>query len=473
MKPMLRIAVAGASGFVGRQLCEQLAQEHQVVAISRQSQDPNRDWKNGIISRRADLFSLKQIEEALQGADIAVYLIHSMLPANRLTQGSFADLDAILADNFARAAKRQGVKRIIYLGGLIPGEGLSPHLSSRLEVEWILASQGTPLITLRAGLIVGTQGSSFVIMERLVRRLPIMLCPAWTTKLCQPIHIDNVVHFLKNTITDGDLPSGAYDIGGPDQISYLDMMRETARILDRTRWFFAVPFMTAGLSKLWLRLITQTPKQLVYPLVESLRHDMICHSNPLAERYHITPAPIRSALHDALKTSHGKSPAASSRRFRPRLMEYAVTSVQRIPIAPNQTIAGLTKEYADWVQTFMRPFIRILHTQDGSLKFYFRFLPFRPGLLLLELTFSPERSDQTRQLFYISNGSLLAKNAGPKRGRFEFRRLPNSDEALTAVLDFYPRLPWWIYRYSQALIHLLVMTCFRRHMQKSLRPSRH
>ena len=177
----MKICIAGATGFIGRKLCEALAERHQVIAITRRTITGQPESsvapvmqvpQPGIVWRSADLFSLLQLERALDGADVAVYLVHSMLPASRLTQGSFEDLDLILADNFARAAKLRGIKRIIYLGGLLPRGELSPHLRSRKEVEDVLASHGVPTVTLRAGLVIGPQSSSYRIMERLVRQVP-------------------------------------------------------------------------------------------------------------------------------------------------------------------------------------------------------------------------------------------------------------------------------------------------------------
>ena len=195
MKP--RVVVAGASGFVGRVLVSRLAERYDVVALSRSP----RQSTDGVRWVKADLFSLLDCEKAMAGADRVVYLVHSMQPSARLSQGRFADMDLILADNVARAAK--GAKQILYLGGLIPeGEHLSEHLRSRLEVERALAAHGTPVTTLRAGLVIGPGGSSFRILRRLVERLPVMLCPAWTESLTQPIDLDTLIEVLVASLED-------------------------------------------------------------------------------------------------------------------------------------------------------------------------------------------------------------------------------------------------------------------------------
>ena len=144
-KQPLTVAIAGATGFVGEALCRALAPEHRIVALTRSRERAERPDDDGVSWRRCDLFSLRELERALETADCAIYLVHSMLPSARLTQASFADLDLLLADNFGRAAQRCGVSQILYLGGLTPAEGrLSPDLASRLEVEQTLGSQPAP-----------------------------------------------------------------------------------------------------------------------------------------------------------------------------------------------------------------------------------------------------------------------------------------------------------------------------------------
>src|ERR1700761_2840056 len=162
------LVLAGAAGFIGQALAATLKDHFRVIGLSRKARPTD---ANVAEYRRCDLFNLREAEAGLAGADYAVYLVHSMLPSARLTQGSFADMDLICADNFARAARIAGARQIVYLGGLIPDDvKLSPHLRSRLEVERTLGRYGTPLTVLRAGLILGAQGSSFQILLRLVRR---------------------------------------------------------------------------------------------------------------------------------------------------------------------------------------------------------------------------------------------------------------------------------------------------------------
>ena len=160
------IVIAGATGFVGRALAPALAPTARVIGLSRGARTPDSVYAEW---RACDLFSLLDAEHALEGADVAFYLVHSMMPSAHLTQGHFRDLDLVCADNFARAAKSRGVRQIIYLGGLVPeGGALSPHLESRLEVERALGAYGVPVTSLRAGLVIGAGGSSFAMLQRAV-----------------------------------------------------------------------------------------------------------------------------------------------------------------------------------------------------------------------------------------------------------------------------------------------------------------
>lgn len=235
----LTIAIAGASGFVGQAVIKELLGRYNIVGLSRSA---GRE-QTGVTWRSCDLFSLKEAENALAHCDIAIYLVHSMLPTARLTQGRFDDLDLMIADNFARAAAKNGIKKIIYLGGLITDGDLSLHLQSRREVEDALASHGVPCTTLRAGLVVGANGSSFDMMRKLVERLPMMICPKWTSTRTQPIALSDVTTLIAKVVDDDQLPAKAYDIGGPDVLTYIDMMRTTAKVMGKKRLFVPVLFL--------------------------------------------------------------------------------------------------------------------------------------------------------------------------------------------------------------------------------------
>ncbi len=462
-----RVVVAGASGFVGRALVRALTPDFDVIGLSRASRSRGAD---GVEWRACDLFSLLDTESALEGADAVVYLVHSMMPSARLTQGSFKDMDLICADNVARAAERVGAKHIVYLGGLIPtGEPtLSEHLASRLEVERTLGSRGVPVTSLRAGLVLGAGGSSFQMMVNLVERLPVMVSPRWTRSLTQPVAIDDVVAALRYALEHPDLAGRAYDLGGPDVLSYSALLQETARALGKRRPIVTLPVDTVQLSLLWVSVVSGAPLDLVRPLVQSLKHDMIAHDGLVFQsRAGIAPRPLRDVLARAIEGRREAPPAGpvrhDARARRKKLAEERqVRSVQRLPMPPGWDATIVGREYGKWLPTFMRPFLRVETDDAGVSSFYLRPIP-RP---LLVLTYSAERSTPDRALYYITGG-LLAQVKGSRRGRLEFRSVLGGTRVLAAIHDFVPTLPWFFYSATQAVVHLIVMRAFGRHLARA------
>ncbi len=449
------IAVAGATGFVGRYLVPMLAQHHAVVALGRgvaeEPEPTGGSPQPGVVWRRCELFSLYETERALEGVEVAYYLVHSMLPSSRLTQGQFQDLDLLLADNFGRAAGNVGVKRIIYLGGLVPhvNQGLSKHLASRLEVEGALAGYGVPVTALRAGLVVGHSGSSTDILVRLVGRLPVMVCPRWTGSLSQPIALDDVITLLAGCLEVEESTGRVCEVGGPDVLSYRDMMRETARVMGKRRFMVPFPLFTPELSRLWVSLVAQSPKALVAPLVQSLRHPMVAEDRWLQERLDLPGKPFAEALAEALRIEGlARQPTARS--------------VQRLPLPPGRDAAWLAAEYAAWLPEALRGLVRVERTGTGL--FFLARGVRRP---LLELSYRADRSGPSRALFGVTGGLLAGRGIGFPR--LEFRTVPGGRDALAAVHEFRPRLPWWLYTRTQARAHAWVMWRFGRHLARVAR----
>lgn len=465
------MAVAGASGFVGSALLPVLAADFDVVALRRTpaTELPGVRWQ------RCDLFSLLQTERALEGADYAVYLVHSMLPA-RLTQARFEDMDFILADNFARAAARAGVKQILYLGGIIPDDSrLSRHLASRLEVERVLAARGVPVTSLRAGLIVGPQGSSFRMVVRLVKRSPLLLCPHWTRSMTQPVGLRDVVSLLRYCVGREEMYGRAFDLGGPEVMTYVDLMRRTAERLGKKRCIVAVPFIPTRLSVLGMRLITGAHRELVAPLVESLRHAMVAHSSTLQERAGIVAQGFDEALDEALPAEKAASEEADDHLARRHVHSEEglyVCSIQRLPLPPGHDASWVAREYARWLPSFFKRVLRV--TVDEQLNLAFRVTGLRRPLL--ELSYASNRSSADRPLYYITGG-LLARAADAPDGRaparLEFRESPDRRSVLAAIFNYSPALPWWFYRVTQAPVHLLVMKLFGWHLARQRPVARH
>ena len=476
--PRTRIAIAGANGFVGRELVLALVRSYDVIALGRQSGKESAP-DGGVVFRRCDLFNLREAEDGLEGAQIAIYLVHSMMPSAHLTQGDFEDLDLICADNFARAAAKNGVKHIVYLGGLLPTskDDLSRHLRSRFEVEQALGSRGVPVTTLRAGLIIGAGGSSFEMMSRLVGRLPFMIGPLWTQSLSQPIALKDVVSLLLFAVERPDLAGKAYDIGGPDVLSYADMLRKAGEAQGKRTRVLTVPVRTVRLSLLWVSVITGASQALVRPLVESLSHDMIATDGLLFQREaKLAPQSLAAALAEAVETERARhlekgKPAKAAAATGKSARDKYVCSVQRLHVPPSGSATTVAEEYVAWLPRFFPPFLRVTVDTTRTCRFYLWPLS-KP---LLELTFATDRSFSDRQLFYVTGGVLArlpeqTEDGLRVRPRLEFRTVLDATRALAAIHDFVPRLPWFVYKYTQALVHLIVMRAFARHLERKESP---
>ncbi len=451
------IVVAGASGYIGKEIILKLLEKFpqaQILALSRTAQnsdDPRISWK------ACDLFSLRSLDSVLpKQVDYALYLVHSMGPTAQLDQGSFADYDLILADNFSRAIKNTGLKQLIYLGGLIPeAPKLSLHLQSRLEVEETFQQYELPTTIFRAGLILGDAGSSFQILIKLVKRLPIMICPHWTQTLTTPVDLNTVL--LSITSATGDLTHSGkiYDLAGCKPLTYMEMMNQTAIEMGLKRIFWTVPFFTPTLSRLWVSLITNSPKDLVYPLIESLEHPMVARKANLYSQEEETRS-YRDLLKNAsLKAKSGRS------FFLFRIQRKTVRSVQRLPLQAGRDAKWMKDQYVEWLPKFFFPFIKVKQENDITI-----FSLFGTRLSLLEMKISEERSNQDRQLMYVLTGFLVSKK---NRGRLEFRVVLNRRFVIAAIHDFRPALPWFIYKYTQAKLHLFVMNSFSKYLAKNIK----
>lgn len=459
--PLLRAAVAGATGFVGRRLCALLVQRgFEVVGLGRRVPDGAR--QDGITWRRADLFSLLDCERALEGVDIVYYLVHSMMPSASLTQAKFEDMDLILADNMARAAALGGAQRIIYLGGLVPtDDDLSRHLESRREVEVALGAHGVPVTTLRAGLVIGPNGSSFRILERLVQRLPSMLLPRWTRQRTQPIALDDIVELLVRVVEQAAAVGQPIDVGGPDVVTYGELIARTAEALGLQRTLVDVPMGTPMLSELWVTAVTGQPRQLTGPLIESLTHSMVASSREVQLQLGVPGLSMDDAIRRAIAGEAAVDEVTPPRDPAYRSPPRRVRSVQRMRLPKDRDAAWAALAYLGWLPHFLRPMLRVEDSQDQRSTIWLRGV----GIDLLELTRSPERSTPDRALLYVTGGRL-ARIADPVRGRLEFRCVLGGEVLLAAIHDFEPSLPWPVYLATQAQAHLVVMAGFRRHLAR-------
>ena len=297
------IAIAGATGYIGGRIAPRLLEAgHRVRCLVRSVRKiRDREWASNpsFEVEQVDLADSEAVAKSLAGCDAAFYLVHSMMSAG----AGYADKDRELANSFSQAAKAAGVARIIYLGGLgASTEDLSQHLASRREVEEGLASAGVPVTVLRAAMIIGSGSASFEILRYLVERLPVMITPKWVSTLCQPIAVRNVVGYLLGVLNKPETIGQTYEIGGPDVMSYLDIMRVMAEEVGlRKRIVIPIPFFTPKLSSYWIHLVTPLSKDIAKPLAEGLRNPVICHDHRISQIIPQELLTVRAAIRAALQ----------------------------------------------------------------------------------------------------------------------------------------------------------------------------
>ncbi|MFC3881484.1 NAD-dependent epimerase/dehydratase family protein [Algoriphagus namhaensis] len=453
----LTVAIAGASGYIGRWFIHHFHQKYNIIGLSRKkvahNPNPNVRW------RQVELYSISSTTEALKDVDVAIYLVHSMSASTRLNQGSFEDTDLLLADNFSRAAALANVKQIVYLGGLVPEgkeEDLSRHLMSRLEVEKTLGSRTAKLTALRASIIVGPGGSSFDMIKNLVKNLPVLMCPKWTESLTQPISLKNTLEIMDICVGNPNVYDQAIEIGSPEVMTYRDMLARTAEVMGKKRLVFSVPVFSLGLSKFWVGLFGQGPPQLVYPLVESLRHTLLVSKDKAFTEKEIEYLDYETAVKIALETT--EEPLLPKFE-KTEGMKNTVRSIQRMTNPSGYSATWVANRYNIWLPTFFSFLINGKTNENGELGFHLLWGK-KP---MLQLTMIPDRSDSDRQLFYITGGWLVKRF---DYGWLEFRGVLDGKYILSAIHEFVPRLPWYIYVATQAKMHVWVMARFKNYLER-------
>ena len=295
------VLLTGASGYVGGRLIPLLEQQPVMLRCLARSPEKMRSRvKESTQIVRGDVLDAPSLDEALRGVHTAYYLVHLMSGSK-----DFEKEDRQAATNFAQAAKKAGVRRIIYLGGLGDDADpkLSPHLRSRHEVGQILRASGVETIEFRASLVIGTGSLSFDLVKSLTDRLPVMLCPRWLTTPTQPIAVDDVLAYF---LAAKDLPPGEsriFEIGSPDVTTYGGMIREYARQKGLRRWLISVPVLTPYLSSLWLALVTPASFEVGRHLIEGLKNPTVVRDKKALEVFPIRPMGIREAIQKALAGS--------------------------------------------------------------------------------------------------------------------------------------------------------------------------
>jgi uncharacterized protein YbjT (DUF2867 family) len=322
----LDVLVFGASGYIGSNLVPHLcARGHRVRASARNRKViEGRLWEQ-VDCVCADALRPETLPAVLAGVDTAYYLVHSMAAGH-----DFGRLDLEAAANFRDAAAAAGVRRIVYLGGLIPEDPESEHLQSRLETGECLRKGPVPVTEIRAGMIVGPGSAAFEVMRDLVNYLPVMVTPSWVQSLSPPIALQDLLLYLEKIAFIDEAAGQIYDAGGPELLSYREVMEMLATTLGKRPLICQVPVLTPRLSSYWLRLVTAVPVNVARALIDGLRHDVVADSEPLRKLVPLRLMPLREAITAALEAercqqvpAHWVEGSMRCRNFEPRYAFYA------------------------------------------------------------------------------------------------------------------------------------------------------
>jgi uncharacterized protein YbjT (DUF2867 family) len=291
----MTILLTGSTGYIAQRLLPVLLEAgHHIVCCVRDKHRFN--IENFPVGRvtvvEVDFLQPATLKNIPKEIDAAYYLIHSMSTSS----GDFSKMESEAAENFSQAIDQTNAKQVIYLSGIVNKENLSKHLQSRENVEKILSKTKVPLTVLRAGIIVGSGSASFEIIRDLIEKLPLMVAPRWLNTRCQPIAIRNVIGFLSGVLSRSETYNRGYDIGGPDILTYKQMLMQFAEVRKLKRKIFVVPVMTPKLSSYWLYFVTSTSYALAKNLVDSMKVEVICTPNNLAEMLAIELIPYRKAI---------------------------------------------------------------------------------------------------------------------------------------------------------------------------------
>jgi len=290
----MKILLTGTTGYIGKRLLPRLVAEgHEVICCVR---DKNRlSLSQNLLSRvtviEADLLDLGSLQKIPQGIEYAYYLVHSMS-----TSEKFAELEHRSAENFRDRMNELKVRQVIFLSGIVNDTNLSRHLASRKDVEETLSSGWYKLTTLRAGIIIGSGSASFEIIRDLVEKLPVMVAPAWLNTRCQPIGISDVIELLVRCLGKEQIFDRSFDIGGPDILTYKEVLMGYAGVRGLRRVIWTVPVMTPRLSSYWLYFITSTTFKLAQSLVNSMKVEVVCRDNEILAIVGVQPKSFETTI---------------------------------------------------------------------------------------------------------------------------------------------------------------------------------
>jgi uncharacterized protein YbjT (DUF2867 family) len=295
----MKILLTGATGYIGKRLLPILVnQGHDLICCVR---DKNRfyiplEYADSITVIEVDFLKKETLDTIPSNIDAAYYLIHSMAGS----ASNYDELEKTSAENFVSKINTTQAQQVIYLSGIINDDSLSKHLSSRKKVEEVLSTGSYAMTTLRAGIIVGSGSASFEIIRDLVNKLPVMITPKWLNTRCQPIAINDVLEFLSKSLLNSKVYNQSFDIGGPNILTYKEMLLAFAKAKKLKRWIFTVPVMTPKLSSYWLYFVTSTSYKLAAALVSSMKVEVVCRDTKINQILNVTPMKYDMALSRAL-----------------------------------------------------------------------------------------------------------------------------------------------------------------------------
>jgi uncharacterized protein YbjT (DUF2867 family) len=298
----MKILLTGVTGYIGKRLLPVLLEAgHEVICCVRDQKrfDGSRFQGYGITVIEVNLLEKESLKAIPEDIDAAYYLVHSMTASTK----DFGTLERLSAENFRERIDQTKARQVIYLSGIVNDEKLSQHLLSRKQVEDILSQGRYKLTTLRAGIIIGSGSASFEIIRDLVEKLPVMITPRWLNTRSQPIAIRNIIEFLKGVLGNENTYGNSYDIGGPEILTYREMLLRLAKVRKLKRSIMVVPVMTPRLSSYWLYFVTSTSYKLAVNLVDSMKVEIICKENNLREMLNISLIPFEEAVRLAFQIS--------------------------------------------------------------------------------------------------------------------------------------------------------------------------
>lgn len=339
----------------------------------------------------------------------------------------------------------------------MPTQNVSKHLASRQEVEEVFKATGIPYTIFRAGMVAGIGGSSFEILRNLVMNLPGMILPKWTQVKTQVIYIDDLIRLLQTAVMNKDFFNKTIDAVNGEKLNYEALIRTTCSSLGKKKVLIRVPINSTQFSKLWVSIFGRTNYELASPLIDSL----LCELPQTPPSELISPL-VRERTFAGMLEKILKIPSPQNAREKTKLVHpNTVRSIQRLPSVPSVNCDEIAREYESWLPKAMFGLIKVTSdSSNGVVRFNFRGVS-RPLLILKPIISEPDR---LRAKFHIVGG-LLSKRSDC--GWLEFRQVADRRFTLVSINEFVPTLPWYIYRFTQAVLHKWTMTSFAEHLKKS------